>query len=133
MATDGGIDLEDVQRWIDGYVRAWHSNDPADVEALFADNAMYYTHPSRDPWRGRDEIIREWTGNPDPENSWRSHYRAIAATGRTGVVRGHTSYLKDDGSIDREYANVYLIEFDPDGRASEFVEFFMLADPAARS
>jgi hypothetical protein len=24
-----------VQAWIDGYVRAWNSNDPADIRALF--------------------------------------------------------------------------------------------------
>jgi uncharacterized protein (TIGR02246 family) len=128
------MDMTELQRWIDAYVKAWETYDPAAISALFAEDALYYPDPLREPWQGREEIVRQWTEEPDAPGSWRTHYRAVATTGTTGVVRGHTTYLKDDGSIDKEYANVYLIEFDDQGRATEFVEFFMRGDrPASGS
>ena len=49
-----------VQAWLDAYVQAWRTYDPADIAALFAENASYAYHP----WdegeavvRGRDAIV----------------------------------------------------------------------------
>jgi ketosteroid isomerase-like protein len=128
----GTMELEEVQAWIDGYVRAWESGDPAELAALFAEDARYYTHPFREPWRGRDAIVKGWTEHPDAPGSWQAEYRAIAASGKTGVVRGTTKYLKEDGSVDKEYANIYVIEFGDEGMATEFTEFFMAGNPPPR-
>jgi len=54
-----------VQAWIDGYVRAWNSNNPADIRALFTQDAAYYTEPYGPPWEGRDEIVRQWLDRKD--------------------------------------------------------------------
>jgi uncharacterized protein (TIGR02246 family) len=126
------VELEEVQAWIDGYVRAWESNDPAEVGGLFAEHARYFTHPFREPWEGRDEIVKKWGENPDDPESWQCDYRAIAVTGHTGVVRGRTTYFNDDGSVENEYANVYVIDFDAEGKATEFTEFFMAHRPPPR-
>lgn len=127
------MDLEEVQAWIDGYVRAWESGDAGEIGSLFAEDAQYYTHPFREPWSGRDEITKQWADHPDEPDSWKADYRAIAATGDTGVVRGRTQYLGKDGSVQSEYANVYVIRFDAEGRATEFTEFFMASDPPPRA
>jgi uncharacterized protein (TIGR02246 family) len=50
-----------VATWIDGYVRAWNTNDPDDIRALFTPDAGYYTEPFRPPWRGRDQIVEQPT------------------------------------------------------------------------
>ena len=42
-----------VRAWVDGYVRAWNSNDPAAIGALFTEDAAYHTEPYGEPWRGR--------------------------------------------------------------------------------
>ena len=34
---------------MEGYVKAWGSNDPQDIAALFTEGAEYYTAPHRDP------------------------------------------------------------------------------------
>jgi hypothetical protein len=53
-------------------------------------------------------------------------------SGDTGVVRGLTQYFKEDGSPETEFANIYVIEFDDEGRAREFTEWFMESNPPAR-
>ena len=126
------MDLAGLQRWIDGYVRAWSSNDPKEIGALFAEDARYFTHPFREPWHGRDAIVKEWTAHPDRPGSWESLYRALAVGHDIGVVRGETTYFKEDGSVETKYANVFVIQFDDEGRATEFTEFFMKGNPPPR-
>lgn len=47
--------------WVAAYERAWASNDPAEIGALFTDDALYFTTPFREPRRGRDGRCREFT------------------------------------------------------------------------
>jgi hypothetical protein len=126
------VELSDLQSWIDAYIRAWETNHPQAVGDLFAGSARYYTHPFREPWTGREAIVNNWIEHPDLPGSWKASYRALAVNGNTGVVRGTTQYFKEDGSIDTEYANIYVIEFDDDGLATEFTEWFMEATPPPR-
>ncbi|HEX9411493.1 MAG TPA: nuclear transport factor 2 family protein, partial [Actinomycetota bacterium] len=91
-----------------------------------------FTHPFREPSRGRDAIVKSWTEHVDPPGSWDCRYEALAVNGNTGVVRGHTTYFKADGSVETEYANIFVIEFDDDSRATEFTEFFMESNPPPR-
>ncbi len=48
------MDEDDIERWLQGYLRAWESNDPEDIGRLFTDEAQYHTAPHREPWTGRD-------------------------------------------------------------------------------
>jgi uncharacterized protein (TIGR02246 family) len=119
------MDLEGLEDWTRRYVEAWRDNDPEGIGALFSEDARYYTHPYRDPWQGRDAIVKGWTANPDPPGSWTAEYRALAVTGDTGVIRGHTEYMRGDGSVEKEYANIFVVEFEPRGLCTEFTEFFV--------
>ena len=125
------MDLDGLRRWTEDYLEAWRTNDPDRVGALFAEDARYFTHPYREPWSGRQEIVRRWTGHPDDPGTWSADYQAIAVGGRTGVIRGETVYLGGDGSERTRYANVFVVDFDDTGRATSFVEWFM--EPPRRS
>ena len=39
----------DVQRWLDAYIAAWSSYDPAEIAALFTDDAAYHYDPFSEP------------------------------------------------------------------------------------
>jgi hypothetical protein len=118
------MDANGLQDWLDRYVEAWRTYDPAAIGDLFSEGALYYFHPFRDPARGRDEIVKAWADDPDAPLSWDARYEALAAEGDVGVARGWTRY--QDG---KEYANLFVIRFDGDGRAKEFTEFFVKRDP----
>jgi ketosteroid isomerase-like protein len=124
MREGAPVDVEGLQAWMDRYVEAWRTYDAAAIGDLFSEDARYYTHPFRDPWQGRDEIVKGWDEDPDAPKSWEARYEALAAEGDVGVARGWTRY--DDG---KEYGNLFVIRFDQDGRAREFTEFFVKRDP----
>jgi ketosteroid isomerase-like protein len=116
------MDRDDVRNWVERYEAAWRSNDPDQIGALFAEDARYSTAPFREPWAGRDTIVRGWLDRKDEPGDWSFEHDVVAVDGDLGVVRGVTDYPNDDPS---RYSNLWLIRLDGEGRATEFVEFWM--------
>lgn len=118
------MEKKDVEAWVDGYVRAWTTNDPDDIGDLFTDDARYWTAPHREPWSGRDGIVAGWLDRKDEPGEWEFRYEVLATAGDLGFVQGWTTYT-DEG---KRYSNLWVIRLAPDGRASEFTEWWMEED-----
>jgi hypothetical protein len=110
-----------ISAWVDAYVRAWNSNDPAEIGALFSEAAVYCTGPFDAPWTGREVIVREWLARQDAPGSTRFRCEVLAATADAHIVRGWTQYLKPP----REFSNIWLVRLDGDGRCREFTEWWV--------
>jgi len=115
------VDQKMVSDWVEGYLRAWNSNDPQDIARLFSEDARYYTGPFDQPWQGRDTIVKNWLAGKDEPGSFNFRYEVLAASGDAGVVRGWTNYVNPA----REYSNIWLMRFDPQGRCAEFTEWWV--------
>lgn len=115
------MDVPAVSAWVDAYVHAWNSNDPAEIGALFADEALYYTGPFDAPWQGRGEIVRRWLARQDAPGSTSFRFEVLAATPEACIVRGWTQYQKPP----REFSNIWLVRLDADGRCREFTEWWV--------
>jgi ketosteroid isomerase-like protein len=105
--------------WMRGYLQAWESNDPADIGALFTDDALYYTEPSAEPWRGRDAIVEGWLARKDEPGDATFTWQPLVETPDLAVITGNTTYSDDS------YSNLWVIRFDSDGRCREFTEWWM--------
>jgi len=127
---------EQVQAWLDAYSRAWETYDPADIAALFTEDAEYRYHPFDEPERGRDTIVADWL-NPGGDASTRDaagtyvgEYHPYAVDGWRAVAIGTSTYWTDASrsTVDRVFYNSWLLEFAPDGRCRSFTEYYMAAD-----
>jgi ketosteroid isomerase-like protein len=114
------VDRSDVESWVERYVWAWGTNDPKDVGDLFTEDAKYYTAPYREPWTGRDPIVQGWIDRKDETGTWKFRFEVVGVDGDTGFVRGWTTYTDGD-----DYSNLWMIRLTPDGRATEFTEWWM--------
>jgi ketosteroid isomerase-like protein len=108
----------ELERWVEAYVGAWGSNDPIEIEAMFTEDAMYYTAPFRAPWRGRREIVDGWVSRKDEQGEWEFRFEVVAVAGSVGFVRGWTAYA------DVRYSNLWVVRLE-DGRCEEFMEWWM--------
>ena len=121
-----------VQTWLDGYVDAWKSYDPAAIGELFATDAAYRYHPWDEPVRGRAAIVHSWVepsgdaSGRDAPGTYDAHYEPFAVDGSRAVAIGHSDYFAADGSLAQRYHNVFLLEFDGEGRCRAFTELFGL-------
>ena len=111
--------------WLKRYVRAWESNDPKDIGALFGPHANYYTAPYRVPWKGRDGIVRGWLDRKDRLGNWEFRYEILGSIGKMGLVRGWTKY-KEPATT---YHNLWQVQLEADGTCSEFIEWWMSEEP----
>jgi len=128
------IDRNHVQGWLDGYVRAWETYEHDAIGALFSEDAEYRWHPwdeGDDVARGRAEIVAAWVGDRDPEGTYEGRYEPVAVDGDVAVAGGISRYYTDAtrATLDREYHNVFLMEFDDDGRCRSFTELFLKTPP----
>jgi hypothetical protein len=111
---------QQVQAWLDAYVEAWRRNDAAAIGELFSEDASYAYNPHDEPLRGRAAIVEDWLEDPDEPGSWEGSYAPLLIDGDRAVATGETRY--SDGE---RFSNMFVLRFDPDGRCSEFVEWYI--------
>ena len=118
---------ETAATWLRAYVRAWETYDPDAVADLFSEDATYSYFPFDEPIRGRLAIVASWLEGKDPAGTYGARYEPVAIDGNLAVAQGRSRYFKDASKTElvREYDNVFLIEFDDDGRCRSFREWYM--------
>ena len=111
-----------AEKWVDSYVRAWTSNEPDDIRAVFTDDAVYKGRPDDpEPVVGLDAIVADWVENPET-SQWSFEYEVIGVDGDLIFVQGRTDYPEEDRPV---FFNLWVVRLAPDGRASDFTEWFM--------
>ena len=121
------MNRESLQLWLDKYVEAWRTYDPAQIGDLFSEDALYFYSPfdEHDPVRGREAIVKDWRAEPNAIGSWEARYTPVAVENNVGVAQGRTRYLRPDGTIQREFDNIFVLHFDEAGRCERFTEWYM--------
>jgi hypothetical protein len=120
---------DDVQNWLDRYIAAWRSYDPAEIGDLFATDATYRYHPWDEPLNGRDAIVRAWVApegsesTRDEPGTWDAGYQPYVVEGDRAVATGFSRYFATGDDPEKLYHNVYLLEFDAEGRCRSFTEY----------
>ena len=112
-----------LQTWVEGYIQAWHTNDPDDIGRLFAEDAAYFTTPFAEPWRGRAAIVAGWLDRKDQSGTWTFRHQILAVAGDLGFVRGWTTYTTADPPT--TYSNLWVVRLDSTGCCVEFTEWWM--------
>lgn len=114
------MDTATVTAWMNAYLRAWDSNAPDDIRAMFTDDAEYRTAPFEAPRVGHDAIVAGWIEDQDQPGDYTFTWSEAGIDGDLAFVEGDTTY--SDG---RRYANLWVIRFAPDGRATSYTEWYM--------
>jgi hypothetical protein len=116
-----------VVNWLRAYVSAWESNDPEAIGALFSDDATYSYHPFDEPVVGRPAIVDSWLEKPDAPGTFEADYRPVAIDGDVAVANGKSRYFSDSSrsKLTKEWDNIFIIEFDKDGRCRSFREWWV--------
>lgn len=109
-----------VEEWMAGYLRAWESNEPADIRALFTDDAVLRNEPYTAPFIGTDAIVAEWLRRRDDSGSYTFDWQTLSVTDEVAIITGTAAYASGP-----TYSNLWVIRLGEDGRANEFTEWWM--------
>lgn len=107
--------------WMAAYERAWASNHADEIGALFSDDALYFTAPFREPWRGRQEIVDCWLDRKDDPGDWSFEWQPLLDTPELAIITGTTIYRDPPLA----YSNLWVLRLGADGRCREFTEWWM--------
>jgi len=111
----------DADNWIDRYARAWRERD-ADLAAdLFTEDAVYRTHPLRDPHRGRTAIRDHWRGHTDADNDLDLRFGIPLVDGNRAAVERWATVEDDEDEV--TLAGCLVLRFAADGRCAELREY----------
>ena len=128
------MDHAAVQRWLDRYVEAWLTYEPALIADLFSTDAEYRYHPYDEPIVGREAVVASWLGETsepgassrDAPGTYEAAYAPVAVEGGVAVATGTSSYrMEPGGPVVRVFHNCFLMRFDAEGRCREFTEFYV--------
>lgn len=112
---------EHLDDWMDGYVAAWASNDPALISALFTPDAVYDPQTADGEHHGIDEIVEFWLGRDDQEENWDFEWLPLIESDELAVITGVTTYFDPSTT----FRNLFVIRFAPDGRCRDFTEWYI--------
>lgn len=118
MVSDGSR----LTVWVEGYRRAWESNDPAAIGDLFAEDAEYLTEPWQQPWYGREDIIHGWLDARDESGQTSFRWSVLHETQEIAFVQGETNYHDEPA---RTYSNLWIIRLNTSGQCTHFTEWWM--------
>ena len=112
---------EHVRAWVDGYERAWRTAGTEQLRELFAGNAVYRMSPYEEPKTGLAAIEDLWEAEREgPDEVFQMTSETVAVEGSTAVVKVEVHYGEP---VKREFRDLWLIEFDGDGRCASFEEW----------
>lgn len=126
------MDKGHAQEWLDSYIEVWRSGDREQIGDLFSEEVEYRYHPYDEPVKGRQAVVQSWLEDWDPKEPWEAEYQVYAVEGNRAAASGSSRYLPYRDHPERLYYNVFLIEFDDEGRCRQFTEYFIM-EPSPES
>jgi uncharacterized protein (TIGR02246 family) len=115
------VTRQDVDRWIEGYERAWRSPGTEALAELFEPDATYAPSPYHEPVAGLDAIAAFWErARTGPDEGFEMSSELVALEGDVAVVRVEVHYRDP---VEREYRDVWVIRFGAGGRCKAFEEW----------
>jgi uncharacterized protein (TIGR02246 family) len=119
------VTLDELDRWLDAYGRAWERKDSAAFVGCFADDALYAWGPWTEPLRGRDEIAARFEQAVSRQHDVRFGHEPVAVTpdGR-GIARWWVSMdVPGTGRVEED-EGIFLVTLRSDGLCTEFREWW---------
>ncbi|MGZ8698048.1 MAG: nuclear transport factor 2 family protein [Gaiellaceae bacterium] len=110
-------------RWRETWERAWPLKDSASIAALYAGDAVYRSHPFREPERSaRDYVERVFA----EEEAVECRFGEPVVTGERAAVEWWASW--QEAGEDVTLAGVTIIRFGDDGLVVEHLDYWVQGD-----
>ena len=110
---------EAAERWRRTWARGWHGHEAEPILALYAEDALFQSHPFRDPQAPRDYVEPTLAAEAWAECEF---MEPIVDGDRAAVEWRAETRLKDGSS--EKLAGVSLLRFDADGLVVEQRDFW---------
>jgi SnoaL-like domain len=108
--------------WIEAYGRAWEERDPAAAAALFTEDALYRSHPLREPHVGSEGVRAYWTRATLTQADVDVRFGDPLVVGDKVAVEWWATMQDEDA--EETIPGCLLLRFAEDGRCEELREYW---------
>jgi SnoaL-like domain len=116
------VDVENAARqWARTWERAWPAKDAEAIAGLYADGAIYRSHPMRDPEPG--SALSYTRSQFELEDAIECRFGAPIATGDRAAVEWWASWIESGRDV--TLAGTTVLRFDGEGRVVEHVDYWV--------
>ena len=110
-----------VEAWIDGWTRGWHEADVETIAVLYAEDAVFRSHPFRDPESSaRDYVVRAFAD----EELVECRFGEPVVDGERSAVEYWAILSTSRG--EETLAGFVLLRFGPDGLVAEHRDYWSM-------
>jgi ketosteroid isomerase-like protein len=119
------VTLEELDRWLDAYGRAWERQDTDAFVGFFTEDALYFWGPWDEPLRGHAEIRAKTDEKVGEQEDIQFGHELLAVTpdGR-GIARWWVSLKVKGEDATEDNEGIFLVTLDSDGRCTDFREWW---------
>ncbi|MBO3749903.1 nuclear transport factor 2 family protein [Streptosporangiaceae bacterium NEAU-GS5] len=114
----------EIQGWLEKLRAAYHNGDPAEIAALFTEDARYRQGPFGTRHVGRDAIRAHWTEVLSTQSEQRLWFREPVIAGERAAVEWWCAVYHPETGEPRSAAGMVQLWFDPSGLCAELHEYF---------
>lgn len=109
-----------ARAWVEGYTEGWRTFDAERIAALYAEDAVYRSHPFREP----EDVLEYTRRNFEAESELEFAFGEPVAAGDRAAVE-YWAALSEDGE-ELTLAGVTLLRFREDGLVVEHRDYWAL-------
>jgi ketosteroid isomerase-like protein len=109
-----------VDEWIEAYGAAWREGDADAAAGLFTADAVYRSHPLREPHRGMQAIHDYWSGATSGQAELDLRFGKPIVSGDRAAVEWWATMLSDGEEV--TLPGILYLRFASDGRCEELRE-----------
>jgi hypothetical protein len=120
------LTIDQFTKWMDTYGKASREDDPQTSADLFSLDAKYYESPFDEPMIGREAIYHYWNKGAQTLKDKESMYEILSVKNNLGIARWQSQFTNINTCKRLALDCVFLVEFDVDGKCSEFREWWHL-------
>jgi uncharacterized protein (TIGR02246 family) len=115
-----------VRRWVEGWSEGWAAADPDRIAELYAEDAIFVSHPFREPHRGRAGVREYARWAFEDEETLDFSFGEPVAVGDRAIVE-YRALMRSKGT-ERTLVGVALIRFGEDGLVLEQRDYWSMED-----
>jgi SnoaL-like domain len=116
------MDAEAAARaWVEGWTEGWENADPEAIGALYAEGAVYRSHPFREPEKSAGDYA--WRAFADEELAECRFGEPVVHGDRAAVE--YWAVLRADGD-EETLAGIAVLRFGADGRVVEQRDYWAM-------
>jgi ketosteroid isomerase-like protein len=108
--------------WIEGWTRGWRDHDPEPIVAVYTEDAVFRSHPSRDAQTPREYALQAFG---EEESATVPFGEPIAAGNRAAVE--YWAIVRAEGK-EWTLAGTTILRFADDGRASYHLDYWSMEE-----